>query len=271
MVVIERIIGMKKVFRLVLSIVTILLCFTGCTAEIMGQKMANHIKEQSESPTEPLTRHSTCPIGTGQTDDYSFPIEFYHSHAGDGALHVAVNQAHIIRNSDELPSLEGFLDDFAYAYGGASEEPTLYEYPDLFCADGSLQDGIYMVLLDVTVANPDGATSRYENANGKWVDHYEDPYLFQASSICLLANQARSADSLISASYFSEKSNLWRNQDAFRLEAGEKVNFQLGFLIGYEPLVENNQFKGIPILAEDLLLWEFSQGQSPKTWELHLQ
>lgn len=262
---------MKKVYRLTLSIVIILLFFAGCTAEHIGQEMANHIKEQPESSTDHPTSQNTYPSGTEQTDDFSFPITFHHSHAGDGALHVSVNQAHIIKKMDELPSQEDFLEEFAYAYGGDTEDPTLYEYPDLFCADGSMQGGIYMVLLDVTVANPDGATSRYENANGQWANHYEDSYLFQASSICHLVNQAGTAENLISASYFSEKNDDWKNPDAFRLEAGEEKDFQLGFLIGYETFVENNQFKGTPILPQDLLLWEFSPGLSPNTWELHLQ
>lgn len=262
---------MKKALRLTVTIVTIVLLFTGCTADRIGQEVANHIKEQVEPSEGYLSSQSTYPSETGQSDDFSFPITFHHSHAGDGALRVSVNQAQIIRNLDELPSTEGFLEGYAYAYGGTTEDPTLYEYPDLFCVDGNMQDGIYMVLLDVTVANPDGATSRYENASGKWVNHYEESYLFQASSICLLVNQTGSADNLISISYFSEKSDLWENQDAFILEVGEERTFQLGFLIGYETFVENNQFKGTPVLPENLLLWEFSVGQSPNTWELHLQ
>lgn len=261
----------KNIFRLTLIIVSIFLFFTGCTADIVGQKMADEIKEQIEPPADCLPSQSTFPNNTRQTDGSTFPITFRHSHAGDGALRVSVNQAHIIRSLDELPSQEGFLEDSAYAYGGFTEDPTLYEYPNLFRTDGSIQDGIYMVLLAVTVSNPDGATSRYQNINGKWVNHYEDPYLFQAHSIYKLVNQAGSTDSLIRLSYFSEKSDTWKNPDAFLLGVGEEKSFQLGFLIGYETAVENDQFKGTPILPEDLLLWALLPELSPTTWELHLQ
>lgn len=262
---------MKKVLSLTLIIVTFFCSLIGCTADIAGKEMANHIKKLNEPSTDRLTSQSTSPSGTGQTDGSSFPITFRHSHAGDGSLSVSVNHAHIIKNLDELPSPDGFLEDFANAYGGTTENPTLYEYPNLFCEDGSMQDGIYMVLLDVTVANPDGATSRYQNANGNWIDHYEDPYLFQAHSICQLVNRAGSVDSQICASYFSEKGDTWRNPDAFLLEEGKEINFQLGFLIGYECFVENDQFKGTPILPEDISLWALLPGLSPSTWDLHLQ
>lgn len=262
---------MKNVQRLVLIIATIFLMFTGCTADIVGQKMADQIKEQIESSADSLPSQVTPTNSTGQNDGASLPITFLHSHAGDGALHVSVDQARIIRNLDELPSPEGFLEDFSYAYGGAIENPTLYEYPNIFRADGSMQDGIYMVLLDVTVANPDGATSRYQAANGNWVNHYEDPYLFQAQPTCQLVNQAGSTNREIRASYFSEKSDTWKNPDAFLLREGEEKNFQIGFLIGYETVIENNELKVAPVLPENLLLWALLPELLPTTWELHLR
>ena len=198
------------------------------------------------------------------------PIVFYHSHAGDGSIRVAVNQAQIVRKLDDLPLPDGFIEDLAYAYGGATKDPTLYEYPDIFCADGSMREGIYMVLLDVTVANPDSATSRYQNENGKWCDHYENPYLFQAQSICHLINRSASTDKQMYLSYFSEKSDKWKNPDSFLLEGGDEKNFQLGFLVGYDTFVENNQFIGKPVSPEDILLWTLLPEFSSATWELNL-
>lgn len=260
------------VHKIILFLVTLSFLFTGCSASTIGLKMADQIKEHTSSSTDSLPPQDVTPSDPAKTDDNtSLPITFSVSHAGDRALGVSVNQVRVIRQLEELPSTDGFIDSFASAYGGDPENPTHYEYPDLFCADGSMHDGIYMVLLDVTVSNPDGATSRYQNINGDWVNHYEDPYLFQAQTLCRIIDSINLTDSHIDLSYFSGKTDTWKNPDAFFLGPGEEKSFQLGFLVGYQIYIQDDQIKGTPILPESLLLWALLEDFSTSTWELHLQ
>ena len=139
-----------------------------------------------------------------------------------------------------------------------------------------MRDEIYMVLLDVTVANPDGATSRYKSADGNWVNHYPDPYMFQAQELCELIcldlpKDLKIQSNRISVSYFSEKNHTDKNPDAFLLPPGEEKSFQLGFFVGYKIFIEDGQMKGVQILPEDLSLWALLPGVTQATWDLHLQ
>ena len=262
----------RHVHKIILVLVTLPFLFTGCTASTTGLKMADQIKEHTTSSTDSLPPQDVTPSNAAETNDNtSLPITFSVSDAGDGALGVSVNQVRTIRQLDELPSTDGFIDSFASAYGGDPENPALYEYPDLFCSDGSMHDGTYMVLLDVTVSNPDGATSRFQNPDGSWEDHYEDPYLFQAQTLFDIVDSTNLTDSHIRLSYFSGQNGTWRNPDAFFLGPGEEKNFQLGFLVGYQIYILDDQIKGTPILPESLLLWAFLADNSTNTWELHLQ
>lgn len=114
----ERIVYMKHhVHNIILFLVTLSFLFTGCTASTIGLKMADQIKEHTSSSTDSLPPQDVTPSEPAETDDNtSLPITFSVSHAGDGALGVSVNQVRVIRQLEELPSTDGFIDSFASAY-----------------------------------------------------------------------------------------------------------------------------------------------------------
>ena len=132
-----------------------------------------------------------------------------------------------------------------------------------------MQEGISMILLDVTVSNPDGATSRYRNAYGEWVNHYDDPYMFQAQSLCELMRKESATGNGIRVSYFTAKNDKLSNPACFVLNPDEEVTFQLGFLVGYELSVKDNVLYGIPTQPDDLMLWALLPDGSPHTWGLY--
>lgn len=271
----------KQMLKSILVTAAISIFLSGCTAEMVGQKIGSQIQSQIAPSEAPFPAQSESPSYTVDdnpqaSDSVLFPIDFLCSHAGDGAIHVSVNNAAIIKNLNDLPVEDGFVVNFASIYGGTPEAPIEYSYPDMFLEDGSMRDEIYMVLLDVTVANPDGATSRYKNVDGNWVNHYPDPYMFQAQELCELISLDLPKDlkiqsNRIGLSYFSEKNHTDKNPDAFLLPPGEEKNFQLGFFVGYKIFIENDQIKGVQILPEDLSLWALLPGVTQATWDLHLQ
>lgn len=246
---------------------------------MVGQKIGSQIQSQVAPSEAPFPAQSESPSYTVDdipqaSDSAFFPIDFLCSHAGDGAIHVSVNNAAIVKNLNDLPVEDGFV--VSFAVGGTPEAPIEYSYPDMFLEDGSMRDEIYMVLLDVTVANPDGATSRYKSADGNWVNHYPDPYMFQAQELCELIcldlpKDLKIQSNRISVSYFSEKNHTDKNPDAFLLPPGEEKSFQLGFFVGYKIFIEDGQMKGVQILPEDLSLWALLPGVTQATWDLHLQ
>lgn len=269
----------KKMLSAILVTAVISLFLSGCTANMVGQKIGSQIQYQVAPSEAPFPAQSESPSYTVDdipqaSDSALFPIDFLCSHAGDGAIHVSVNNAAIVKNLNDLPVEDGFV--VSFAVGGTPEAPIEYSYPDMFLEDGSMRDEIYMVLLDVTVANPDGATSRYKSADGNWVNHYPDPYMFQAQELCELIcldlpKDLKIQSNRISVSYFSEKNHTDKNPDAFLLPPGEEKSFQLGFFVGYKIFIEDGQMKGVQILPEDLSLWALLPGVTQATWDLHLQ
>lgn len=268
----------KTVLRLLLITVAICTIFTGCSAEMVGRRIGEQIKPLVEPSSERLPDQSISLSPSIPFEDYSdapdsepFPIVFRCSHAGDGAILVSVNSAIILNHRDDLPNPDAFLENFAYARGGEMDNPTLYKYPDIFCEDGNLQEGIYMVLLDVTVSNPDGATSRYRNSADEWVNHYDDPYMFQAQSLCELIRGESTTGKRIRLSYFTAKNDKLDNPDCFLLNPSEEVTFQLGFLVGYEVSGKDNVLYGIPSPPDKLMLWSVLPDGSPQTWALYFE
>lgn len=273
----EKIMKMSKtVVRLILILTAIGIAFTGCSADMAGRRMGEQIKSLIEPSSEQLPDQIIAPsenisteVDSDASDSETFPIVFRHSHAGDGAILVSVNNVKILNQRDDLLNPDAFLEEFAYAYGGSIYDSTLYEYPDFFSEDGNMQEGISMILLDVTVSNPDGATSRYRNAYGEWVNHYDDPYMFQAQSLCELMRKESATGNGIRVSYFTAKNDKLSNPACFVLNPDEEVTFQLGFLVGYEVSVKDNVLYGIPTQPDDLMLWALLPDGSPHTWELY--
>ena len=258
----------------VLIIAAIVVFFSGCSADIVGQKIGNKMKARIVPTQEQAsTRDMNLPQSenSAQSSDTGvFPITYLRSDAGDGAIRITVNSATIVRNRNDLVLSDGFLEDSASVYGGPLDSPVLYKYPEMFLDDGSMRDNIYMVLLDVSVENPDGATSRYYSG-GEWIDHYENPYMFQASALCELVYTKSSTGNGFRLAYFSEKNAKLRNPDEFQLNVGEKKRFELGFLVGYELVVDRDQLNLIPVSPEELMLWSVLPDMTEKTWELQLQ
>lgn len=252
---------------------------SGCSAGALGWRIGERINDFRESVTENQTswgidsddafqeEASASPIPAGEE---KFPIVYAYSHAGDGEIHVSVNHARIVNNWNDLSNAEGFIDESTYVYDGTKEELTEYEYPDMFCEDGSILGNIYMVVLDVTLSNPEGATNRYKSASGEWKNHFSNPYLFSLNGIFELHNKNSMEDHCITPAYFSDKDVTLEQADGIVLNPDDEKTFEVGFFVGTEVSVKENQLICTPILPEDLVLWTVHPKDGIVMWDLCL-
>lgn len=118
-----------------------------------------------------------------------------------------------------------------------------YVYPEYIEADGSFMDPVCMVLIDVTVANPDGARNVQIHADGSESVRFGNPYVFTLGAIGgVLVDPTRPLEKDpskyydIYVGYYSNKSSVEaRPDDGFLVKPGDAITFQLGFLLGNMP------------------------------------
>lgn len=205
-------------------------------------------------------------LETKTDEEQVAPITWEATASGDGMLKYTITGVHITTNSQNIEDTCFLAESSVYV--GNMDSYAEYCYPTFIGTDGEFINGIYMVLLDVTVNNPDGATNRYQDANGKWINHYDNPYIFSAVGIGKLLDLGEILDvetqrcMSYRVAYFSNKNSCAEREDGFELRSGESISFQIGYLIG-------SRGDGSPVDCSDLV---FGLSNSLKLfWEdLHL-
>lgn len=159
--------------------------------------------------------------------------------SGDGENVVEIKKIAVISSADSL-NADGFLQNEPVTiYNGIFSERKEYASLDFIQEDGTFQPGVRMIMVDLCMSNPNGATSRWKNTKGEYEDHYSDPYYFNISSVCslLYLDRVETFDNVMQCpampcSYFSLRDSVSENPTCFELKPGEEVSAQVGFLIG---------------------------------------
>ena len=147
-----------------------------------------------------------------------------------GHLYFSVDRARIVTNlKTEEIDLNAIYKSDAFVFLNG-EDITFDEYYDE--ESGALADGVYLLLLDLTVTN-DGAISTM----------YEAPDVFRADNLLWLVNAetsfyttATKGKTYVGTSGIDYFSGFGRCQEgvwAFRVDDGESITIQIGFFIGH--------------------------------------
>ncbi len=159
--------------------------------------------------------------------------------SGDGENTVTIKNIKIISSADGI-DINGFLQNEPVTiYNGVFSERKEYTSLNFMMDDGGFQPGVRMIMVDLIMSNPNGATSRWKNENGEYEGHYSNPYYFDISSVCslLYLDRAETFDNIIQCpampcSYFSLRGSVSDSQTCFELKPGDEISVQVGFLIG---------------------------------------
>lgn len=202
------------------------------------EKTIEHdISMQSESsPTSLETTPETKFISDSRE---LLPLQYRWTSSGDGENIATITNIEVIDSTDCI-NQKGFLDsEYVTIYNGNFSERKQYVYPDYIREDGCFQPGVRMILVDVSVENPDGATSRWKNADGEYKLHYSSPYVFNVCSVCSLIYLDKGTEyngimqcPISQCAYFSLRDESFENQCCFELKPNSALSFQLGFLVG---------------------------------------
>ena len=114
-----------------------------------------------------------------------------------------------------------------------------YDYPNWVEDDGYFGDGVYLILVDVTVTNvgAENYTTADRYSDGRIRGQYDDPYIFHAHGFPFLTDisQWHQKNSRLSyqdtPAYFSLLTQRSEHPFAFRLAPGESITYTLGFFV----------------------------------------
>lgn len=240
---------MKYVIKIIALVLCSVFIFVGCAVNIPVKKATNTGSENDIALEETQTE-ATIPTGnlSSETDHFE-PVTWQESYYGDGMLQITITSARVVKDTEEI-NLNGFMDDTSVIiYHGewydeyckdwrtyADQYMTVYQRYD-FCDDsGNFVDGVSMVLLDVTVENLD-ATNRYQAEDGSWTSRLGNPYVFNVQFIGKLLdlnqkNESSQTYNYYLPNYYSEYNSCPEMSSGFEVAPGERVSFQLGFLVG---------------------------------------
>lgn len=188
------------------------------------------------------TSSSTIPDVETTTESITSTKEIHQwnwTSSGDGENTATVTGVTIVDSTEGL-SEKGFMKDaYVCVYNGNFAERKGYTYPEFINEDGQFAPDVRMIVVDIVVENPSGATNRWKNDSGEYENHYSDPYIFNVSSVCSLIylKQAKTYDGITQCttsgcSYFSLRESTPENELCFKLEPNETISLQVGFLIG---------------------------------------
>lgn len=225
--------------------VCISILLTGCGAERQqGTHLSLQPTDNMQSPQATNHAGSNTPNESALSNSLTFEIVPNTPESGDlvsGKLLYTVTGARVITSQADIP--EGGFDSEAYAsfYPSAGQQIMCY-YPDFIQADGSFMDGIYLVLVDMTVESQDATnkTSADADENGNFRGKFDTPYIFRADSFFYLIDSSKDArktsESMAATAYQISFFSLFKQRDehrfAFELLPGESKSFTIGYLVG---------------------------------------
>ena len=113
-----------------------------------------------------------------------------------------------------------------------------YVYPNWTADDGYFGDGVYLILVDVTVTNvgAENYTTADRYSDGRVRGEYDDPYIFHAHGFPFLTDisqwlQKNQRFRYGDPAYFSLLNQRSEHPFAFRLAPGESITYTLGFFV----------------------------------------
>lgn len=230
---------MKTFFALMLALSLVFLL--GCQSlsrENVAHKISKKVVEYqnpSENitiPFEVATESGTMSTSLSEVPTLSFDTKYY---GGEGYLHIVVENPRIVKSTDQL-NLDGFSTNESYVaifskniideFNNHAIEELFY--PNFIAENGDFVVPVSMVLADVII----------ENVGADNGGRYDDPYVFNASIVGSIidpdGNILDNDDPRLSygISYYSKMGTCEESYLAFRLEPGETITFQAGWLIG---------------------------------------
>lgn len=222
---------------LTLSLISLLGCQSLSpenVADKVSKKVAKY-QDSIENPTtlaEKVAENETMLTTPGEVPALSFNTKYYE---GEGYLHIVVDNPRIVKsasklNADGFSTSESSVTIFSKSvidkFGNHAIEELFY--PDFISKNGDFVAPVSMVLADVTI----------QNSNADNGGRYDDPYIFNVSVVGSIidpdGNIWDNDDPRLNyrISYYSKMGSCAEGYLAFRLEPGETITFQAGWLIG---------------------------------------
>lgn len=239
---------MRRIYCAILAFLLIVLAACGRNTEPVPD---TGLETSSDITLETEVEFSENNLVEQETFD---PICWEDTHLENGTLKYTVNNIWIANGISGLD--EGCFPEYdanATIYHPEWEESFLkdpvayqnrfmsvYSPPELWDSTGAFVEGIRMVMLDITVENLD-ATNQLLDNSGNLTSRYGDPYVFNATAVGVLLDMGRHMENMpdaywrYSISYFSELGKRPENAFAYRIEQGQSITFQVGFLLGNYP------------------------------------
>ena len=147
-----------------------------------------------------------------------------------GRLFITAKSVKLITNIQEMnTTIDGFCRE-ARLYKDKNNQWHEGEKPPWILDDGSVKDGIYFILIDISIENDDAAIISQ-------IDSYDDPYLFNASTLFSLFDMAAPAMST-GMYYFSGYGAAPQDEFMFHLEPGKTNDYVIGFVVEDEWLAQ---------------------------------
>lgn len=249
---------MKKIFAAFLT-AAMVLSASGCAPK---QDYLNNYERVTQPPKQ------TGETGAGETvsgkdsQPQAFEeMQWVYKPDGKGSMLCTITDVRAVKNDKDF---DGNCFDYDGGIWVKEPEMDFLHYPDSVDGNGDLLDG-YLILVDLTVENIDGRNEYLNHQTGEMVPRDGDPYIFRAMQFVFL--QDRSAPTHTSckdAHYYSDIWNLGDKTDPgenpmkFRLEPGETVSFQIGFLTNAVPETWS--------LEDDLILNTIQNGSLDGIW-----
>ncbi len=246
---------MRKTFAILL-IATLVLLSSGCAPK---QDYLNKYERITQPPAQD-EETADGEIGTedpnaGEKAQAYEDMQWIYKPDEKGSMICTVTN---VRTAKNIKDFDGNCFDEDGGIWGKKPEMDFLHYPDSVDENGDLLDG-YLILVDLTLENIDARNEYLNHQTGEMVPHDGDPYIFRANDLLFLMNRSLNEDQNRKAAVYY--SNIWNeeiNSMAFRLEPGETVSFQIGFL--------TNDIQKTWSLEDDLILNTLGNGSLDGIW-----
>lgn len=225
----------KSIISYVLVFLLSIIVIAGCKAAGSDISTAplDAVINTYTSDTANVTETEPFVTETKPAQTFCFEWDEWHN-IKSGKLMFTLSNPRVTKN---WPEEGGF---YGQPIWFADEKNNVFAYPDFINADGTLIEGVYLILLDVSVVSNDAIcyTSDYFDPETYYSGTYEDPYLFSAGHIGFFTDMGKNDGMPIN--YYSE---LGKYQDTgefsnelllFRILPGETLEFTIGMVFTEE-------------------------------------
>lgn len=168
----------------------------------------------------------------------------------EGQLSCVINKISLVDSKTTELLDAGFLSDAAaqFSEGNTDVDKAALPYPQFVQPDGSFLPGVYMLLIDISVTNNNAKcfTLRDLDELGNPLGLYDDPYIFRADGLLFIQDTHEGDNGVLEfqngndvyttvnargIDYFDKKGFRAEHPYVFRLESGETLSLQLGFVV----------------------------------------